>query len=338
MAINYFFNAGVVGSSMLLFMLTFFVVAIIAPIRQSTFWLYFNILIVLGLLFTEYRYPQTIISGYASRLNYIIDVASTYVVGIILIHLAIRFSRKAYEAEKQQVEEKSVILERLNAEKNKLFSIVSHDLRSPLASIQQYLELIRETDLDEELRKQIKSELLDVVNHTQEMLSNLLLWSTSQMNGLTVNRTQVHVASILIPIAEIYKPFAAKKGLQMEVSADPDLNVLADSNMLHLIVRNLLGNALKFTPSGGFVMLKAVASGTDCIISVQDNGTGINPDDQETLFSLKSRVTFGTNNEKGVGLGLFLCKEYAEAQQGKLWFESELNTGTTFYVALPLAA
>lgn len=335
LGINYFFNAGVVGSSLLLFLLVFFLVSIIAPTRQAVFWFCLNLVIVLALLTIEYHYPQSIVSGYSSRLNYLIDVASTYVVGITLIGLATQFIRNAYRAEQRSVEEKSVVLEQLNAEKNKLFSIVSHDLRAPLASVQQYLEIIREVDLDEEQRTQIKSELLDIVSHTQEMLSNLLSWSTSQMSGLKVNRVPVTIHSVLKPIVEIYKPLAAKKSLHLELLSDPALMIWADTNMAQLIVRNLLGNAIKFTPSGGFISISTELAGADCVISIKDSGLGIKAEDKEAIFSLKSRATFGTNNERGVGLGLFLCKEYAEVQQGRLWFESEPGVGTTFYLALP---
>ncbi|WP_185716176.1 sensor histidine kinase [Larkinella knui] len=284
----------------------------------------------------DYFYPESIILRYTSRLNRTVDIASTYVVGIVLIYLATYFFRKAYRAEQRLVEEKSKVLERLNAEKNKLFSIISHDLRSPLSSVQQYLEIIKETELNDSQKKEIEADLLDVVRNTQEMLFNLLSWSTSQMDGLKVNLTQVTIYAVLRPILEIYKPLAIKKQIHLNHSIDTTISVVADRDMLQLIVRNLVGNAIKFTPFGGLITIETMQTDTHCLISVKDNGDGIKPEDKETIFSLKSRVTFGTNHEKGVGLGLFLCKEYAEVQQGKLWFESETGSGTSFYLSLPL--
>ncbi|MGA0559591.1 sensor histidine kinase [Larkinella sp. VNQ87] len=336
LAINYFFNAGAVGSSLLLFMLVYFLLTIIAPARQYRFWFCFNLVVVFGLLSIEYLYPESIVTKYTNRLNQILDVASTYLVGVILIYLAMQFFRKAYRAEQRLVEQKSLVLEQLNAEKNKLFSIVSHDLRSPLASVQQYLEVIRETELSIDQKKQIEAELLAVVSHTQEMLFNLLSWSTTQMGGTSVNLGKVHVEAVLKPILEIYKPLSAKKGIELRHSIDPDLWVLADTNMLPLIVRNLIGNAIKFTPVGGLISVQTTKTGSECLIAVQDNGIGIDAAHEEAIFSLKSRSTFGTNHEKGVGLGLYLCKEYAEIQKGRLWFESQQGAGTTFYLALPL--
>jgi two-component system sensor histidine kinase/response regulator len=335
---NYFFNAGVVGPSILLFMYVYFMLAMVSPSRQHVFWFCFNFIVVFALLSVEYFYPISVVGGYSSRLNQILDVGSSYLVGIVMIYLATYFFKKAYRAEQRLVEEKSVVLERLNAEKSKLFSIISHDLRSPLASVQQYIEILQETDLEDAQKKRIESDLLDVISHTQEMLFNLLSWSTTQMSGTKVALTHVNISAVLKPIVEIYKPLALKKEIQLDYSVQKSFEVVADSNMLQLIVRNLVGNAIKFTPSGGAISVEVRESESSCMIVVKDNGGGIKPEDKATLFSLKSRSTYGTNNEKGVGLGLFLCKEYAEVQKGKLWFESEPGAGTTFYLSLPFVS
>ncbi|GAB3918696.1 hypothetical protein GCM10028804_08990 [Larkinella terrae] len=337
LGINYFFNAGVIGSSLLLFILIYSLLSITSPRRQQLFWFMLNLVVVFSVLIIEYNYPESVVGNYSSRSNQITDVASTYLVGIILIYLAAYFFRKAYKAEQQLVEEKSVVLEQLNAEKNKLFSIISHDLRSPLASVQHYLQILGETDGDDLQKKKIESELLFVVGNTQEMLNNLLAWSTSQMVGKKAILSSVSVSSILKPVLEIYKPLAVKKSIQLTHSIDESLCVLADSNMLELIVRNLLGNAIKFTPLGGSIRVETVLFKTDVQIVIKDNGDGISDEDKSYIFSLKSRSTYGTDNEKGVGLGLFLCQEYAEEQNGKLWFESEQGIGTSFYLSLPIA-
>lgn len=337
LGINYFFNAGVIGSSLLLFTLVYSLLSITSPRRQQLFWFGFNLIVVFGLLIIEYAYPESVVGHYSSRSNQIIDVASTYLVGIVLIYLATYFFRKAYKAEQRLVEEKSVMLEQLNAEKNKLFSIISHDLRSPLASVQHYLEVLEEIDVDDAQKKKMESDLLHVVGNTQEMLNNLLAWSTSQMVGKKATISGVNICSVLKPILEIYKPLSVKKSIRLTHSVDESLFVLADTNMLELILRNLLGNAIKFTPFGGSIRVETVQSKSDIRIIIKDNGEGIGDEDKAHIFSLKSRSTYGTNNEKGVGLGLFLCKEYAEEQQGKLWFESEQGIGTSFFLSLPIA-
>ncbi|MGM9511444.1 sensor histidine kinase [Larkinella sp. GY13] len=336
-AVNYFFNSGMSGASLLSFTITLFLLLIAGPSRHSLFWVLFNLTIVLSLLTIEYLYPQLIVETYPTRLAQTVDLASTYSVNVFFLYFGTLFFTKAYKLEQKRVEERSVVFERLNEEKNKLFSIVSHDLRSPLASVQQYLEALKQIELHSDERKKIESELLVGINHTQEMLVNLLSWSTGQMRGTTVSLAPVNVGVCLKPIIEIYKPLAAQKEIQLIFRVDGLPNVLADGNLLQLIVRNLVGNAIKFTPTGGQITIEATRTDTSGLITVKDTGRGIKEADKPRLFSLKAQPTFGTNNERGVGLGLFLCKEYAEAQQGAIWFESQEKVGTTFFLALPLA-
>lgn len=225
----------------------------------------------------------------------------------------------------------------MNAEKSKLFSLISHDLRNPLASIQSYLELMREIELGPDDKKQMETELLYVVNSTQEMLYNMLIWSRTQLDGQHVNLAPVDVAAAIHPILKINKMAVTKKKISLDTSIDASIRVMADINMLQLIVRNLLGNAAKFTPAGGAIFISTSKTGNKCLISVKDSGAGIDKNRQHDIFSLKVRSTFGTNNEKGVGLGLYLCKEYTIAQHGRLWFENNPEGGSTFYLELPLA-
>ncbi|KAA9347966.1 sensor histidine kinase [Larkinella humicola] len=335
-AVNYFFNSGMSGASLLSFTITLFLLLIAGPSRHSLFWVLFNLTVVLSLLTIEYLHPQFIVETYPTRLAQTVDLASTYSVNVFFLYFGTLFFTKAYKLEQKRVEERSVVFERLNEEKNKLFSIVSHDLRSPLASVQQYLEMLKQIELDSDVRKKIESELLVGINHTQEMLVNLLSWSTGQMRGTTVTRTSVNVSACLKPIIEIYKPLAAQKEIQLVFRGDGLPTVLADGNLLQLIVRNLVGNAIKFTPTGGQITIEATRTDTSGLITVKDTGRGIKEADKPRLFSLKAQPTFGTNNERGVGLGLFLCKQYAEAQQGAIWFESQESVGTTFFLALPL--
>ncbi|MFC5408840.1 sensor histidine kinase [Larkinella bovis] len=335
--VNYFYNGGMVGASLLSFTITLFLLLIVGPARHAVFWTVFNAVVVIGLMAVEYFYPNSIVESYPDRLAHTIDLASTYLINVFFLYVGTLFFTKAYKQEQKRVEERSVVLERLNAEKNKLFSIVSHDLRSPLASVQQYFEILNEVDLESDERKKIESELLSSINYTQDMLFNLLSWSSSQMKGTTVSLAPVNVYTCLQPVIEIYRPLAAKKEIKLDFRADLTTEVLADAAMLQLIIRNLVGNAIKFTTTGGLVTIDVVLEGKKCLFSVKDNGRGIRKEEIAHVFSLKAQPTFGTNQERGVGLGLFLCKEYAEAQHGTIWLESTPNVGTTFFLALPAA-
>ena len=224
----------------------------------------------------------------------------------------------------------------MNEEKNKLFSIISHDLRSPMDSIRGYLELLAENLLSEEEKTAIQDELLTQTKYTSELLLNILYWSKTQMQGLTVHLKPLQLKAIIEKTAGLAVAAGAKKGVKLTHSISPAIEVIGDDDMLVIVLRNLINNAIKFTPEGGEIVISTVETTTNEIkIAVQDNGIGITPDKWDGIFSFKTQSTYGTNNEKGIGLGLMLCKEFVEYQHGKIWFESQVGTGTTFFITLP---
>ncbi|MET3877105.1 HAMP domain-containing sensor histidine kinase [Chitinophaga sp. OAE865] len=336
-AINYFYSGGIQGASLLSFTLAFFLIMLISPRKQYYWWLGLNLVIVLGLIAWEYYYPESVNEVYKTRKDIFADMTPTYIICVGVIFVGTIYLKNAYNNEKLRGEEKTRSLEIMNTEKSKLFSLISHDLRNPLAAIQSYLQLVREVELNTEDKAQIETELLYVVNSTQEMLYNILIWSKTQMDGLHVNLTPVDVAAAIHPILKINKMAVSKKRISLDINIDASIKVMADINMLQLIVRNLLGNAAKFTPAGGTIFIKTSKTGDKCLIEVRDSGLGIDLSSQQDIFSLKVRSTFGTDNEKGIGLGLYLCKEYTMAQQGQIWFENNSGGGSSFYLELPLA-
>ncbi|MGO4290728.1 sensor histidine kinase [Chitinophaga sp. RAB17] len=336
-AINYFYSGGIEGASLLSFTLAFFLTMLISPARQYYWWIGLNLFTVLGLIIYEYYHPHAIQPVYKTREDIFADMTPTYIINVVVIFVGTIYLKNAYTKEKKQGEEKTRSLEIMNTEKSKLFSLISHDLRNPLASIQSYLQLMREIEIDPQNKIQIETELLYVVNSTQEMLYNILVWSKTQMDGLNVNLVPVDVAAAILPILKINKMAVAKKKISLDTNIDASIKVMADINMLQLIVRNLVGNAAKFTPAGGSIFITTSRKGDKCLIEVKDSGAGIDASRQVDMFSLKVRSTFGTDNEKGIGLGLFLCKEYTNAQQGQIWFENNKQGGSSFYLELPLA-
>lgn len=333
---NYFFNAGVRGPSLLSFTLAFFLIMIISPRKQYWLWTFLSLGTGLGLLFFEYKNPKYIQSTYTDDAAMFIDMASTYIINIIVIFIGLYYLKTAYYKEKRSAEAKALMLERMNHEKTKFFSIISHDLRSPLASIQSYMELFRMDILSEEEKEMMEKKLTNAVSGTQEMLDNMLSWSKAQLNDGKVNLELNNLHDALKPVIKLQKEASKEKRIQFTHQIDPSLALMSDVHMLQLIVRNILGNAIKFTPEAGLIQLNACRSDGNCLIKVQDNGNGIPNESKAELFSLKAQSTYGTANEKGIGLGLFLCKEYTHAQGGKIWFESQVGVGTTFYVAIPL--
>ncbi|MCF0052867.1 HAMP domain-containing histidine kinase [Dyadobacter sp. LJ53] len=350
--INYFLNSGLRGPTDLFFLLLLLLSIGISPANQYKIWIPINILVVVTLNAIEYFYPETVPYTYVDRYSAFIDHMSAYVVVSILAYICTDYIRRSYENEKksalekshfiaeknQQILKQNVELERINGEKNKLMSIVAHDVRAPLASIQNFLELLTDYELDEAEKKDIKKELLDATNDTMALLSKLLNWSKSQINGVSAQKQRLNLDELLNTTLALERSSATRKNINLDYKIDPAIAIFADRDMMQVVFRNLIGNAIKFTPEGGQVSIESQLSGTDCIIAVRDNGIGISAERQAVIFSLNVQSTYGTKNEKGVGLGLLLTQEFVAAQDGKIWFESAPSDGTTFFVAIPRAS
>jgi two-component system sensor histidine kinase/response regulator len=334
--VNFKYNSGIDGPSLLIFILSYFLTISTISKKQYWFWITLNLFIVITLLAVEYKYPEAIINTYPDNKHRFIDFGYTYIFIVFFIFLVTTTVRKSYHTERKLVEQKASELEYANNTMNKLFSILAHDLRSPLASIQNYLEILSEFKLNEDERLSMQKGLLNSTQNTQEMLVNLLLWSKSQMKGAIVNMVKLDLKKTLQTTLQIHQAVAAEKGIQLTDQLKDSIFIVADADMLQLVIRNLMNNALKFTNPGGQIIVSADPIGTDCRIMIKDNGLGISYEQQNNIFSLKTESTFGTKNEKGVGLGLLLCKEFTELQNGKITFESTPGAGTTFYVSFKL--
>ncbi len=335
-AINYFFSGGVQGATLLSLMLSFVLIIIVSPKKLYGFWVALSLLVAIGLLYIEYYHPDSILVSYADRKALFIDIAFTYVTGIVVSFFSLLYLKQAYNKEKQSADMKALELKQLNDEKLKLFSIISHDLQAPLASLHSYVRLVANDRFNLDERKQVERGLANALHGTQEMLSNLLVWSQSQLSGPHVDLVQHNLQAVLMPVIDIQKIYASQKGITLETNIDDSLEALVDRDMLQLIVRNLINNAIKFTPANGRILVSIARLETKCLITIEDNGTGISSEQQASLFTLRTRSTYGTNNERGIGLGLFLCREYARAQNGEISFDSEYGKGTRFYLSLPL--
>jgi signal transduction histidine kinase len=348
--LNYFFNSGIYGPNLLLFCLVLLITIVVVPKKELKAWISLNLVLVFGVLTFEYFYPEYIPNAYTDGLAKTVDFGVTYFVSALLICFTISFIRNNYDKERGIVFQKNIEieaqssrimqqnkeLEKLNLEKSKLFSIVAHDIRSPLTSILGYLEVLAETDMTEQENRMVKHRLLQVTKDTSEMLTNVLVWSKSQLNGARIDMTAVDVAKELSKGLSLEKNIAQRKNISLSLDLLEGVLVAADSNMFLIVLRNLVNNAIKFTPEGGSVEVLMEHNFKNCFIKVKDNGLGISKEAQESLFKLRAHSTFGTNNEKGVGLGLLLCKEFTELQDGKIWYEAGETAGSTFVVSFNL--
>lgn len=344
LTLNFFYNSGIDGPTFLCFFLTYVFLIAIFPRRTYWLWTSLHTLNVLILLAINYYNPEIAPTTYTSIFDRSIDTGLSFSVMLILSYATLNFIRANYDYEKSSADKKALAiqlhneeLEKVNAEKNKLFSILSHDLRSPLNTMQSYLELLSFNVLDENEKAVAKKELLDLTKNTSDLLFNLLSWSKTQMEGVSAKLKANNISEVLTSTINTQHAIASQKDIRFENNIDKRLMATCDADMLQLVVRNLLNNAIKFTPTFGKISISTTTDKDKITIAITDNGKGIPLEQQNEIFSLKIRSTYGTNNEKGIGLGLVLCKEYIEQQNGTILFESQPEVGTTFFISLPTA-
>ena len=235
----------------------------------------------------------------------------------------------------EETERRSEELERLNQVKDKFFSIISHDLRSPINALSGILDLMSKEGLTQDDFEEQTRELRIRFNHTRTLLNNLLDWTLLQMDKLSLQPAKINLHNIVNENIEILTSLQTKQ-IKLVNKVPENAIGYADSNTINLVMRNLLTNAIKFTNDGGEVTISAQEKTREWTLTVHDNGVGIKPEVQQILFDKTSPYTTrGTANEKGTGLGLILCKEFVEKNGGRIWVESEEGRGSTFLFTVP---
>jgi signal transduction histidine kinase len=232
-------------------------------------------------------------------------------------------------------------LKELNATKDKFFSIIAHDLRNPLQCLKLYAEsLYFDYDsLDDEKRKGYTQKFYDNSNLIAALLENLLEWSQSQQGIIEPHPQKIDLHALAAENIDLLKENARKKNIAVSSRVKPETFAFADESMIRTVIRNLLSNAVKFTGPGGKVEVSTTisADGNSMDISISDDGVGISAEDIDTLFRIdvKKKKNKGTDNEKGTGLGLILCKEFVEKNNGSIRVTSEPGKGSRFTFTLP---
>jgi len=237
--------------------------------------------------------------------------------------------------QKQEITSKADHLKEIDTVKNKLFSILAHDLRSSFYSIQGLLNLLDSDDLTKDEMVTVGLHLKQSVSFTNTMLDNILHWAKSQMQGSFTKKEQIFLKEFSNTKINFIKNSASIKNIKIVNNIPTEISVFADSDQLDLILRNLFSNALKFTPNLGTITISAIEKDGLVEISIKDNGIGIKDDILQKIFKTESYFSSkGTEGEKGTGLGLVLCKEFVEKNGGKIWVESNSDQGSTFTFTL----
>ncbi|MCF8380739.1 MAG: hybrid sensor histidine kinase/response regulator [Bacteroidales bacterium] len=237
---------------------------------------------------------------------------------------------------KKSLNEKTIKLEQTIESRDKLYAVIAHDLRSPLANIKSILFALTEGGIDQESFDSLVGMLLSSTNETYDLLENLLYWSKNQLNKLEPNKEVFNVGEVINETLNLLKPNADKKGISLECLSNGNVFCNADRNMMKTVLRNLTSNAIKFTPKDGKIMLSGHRDDKQIKFTVEDTGVGITEENIQKLFDKNSNfTTYGTDSEKGSGLGLKLTFEFVNQHNGNILVESTPGSGSKFDVVLP---
>jgi two-component system sensor histidine kinase/response regulator len=262
------------------------------------------------------------------------------------LHLRELNQKLIEEIEERKATEISLQLSRnelkaANSSKDKFFSIIAHDLKNPFNGIIGLSSLLID-DYDSfpvEEKKEFIQNIKTTAENTFRLLQNLLDWSQTQTGKVHFEPTRFKLNTITSEIVDLVKTSAGNKNIMLRSAISPEIQVFADKNMIHTVIRNLLLNAVKFTKNGGKILLTAKNAGNMVEISVADNGIGISAENMSKLFCIECNVaSYGTEGEQGTGLGLILCKEFMDKNAGTIRIASEVGVGSTFTISLPETA
>jgi two-component system, sensor histidine kinase and response regulator len=228
-------------------------------------------------------------------------------------------------------------LDKSNKVKDKIFSIVSHDLRSPLNALKSMFALLESKNMTAEEFRQFIPDLSTRLNHASDITEELLLWSRNQLDRIELKPTELDVNILFKKEADRFKQSADEKGIVLKTTGEETLKANADADTIQSVLRNLVSNAIKFCQTGSSITLHAESQNGHIKLSVNDTGVGIKSEDLPKIFSNQVFTTQGTSGESGTGLGLMLCKEFVEKNGGKIGVDSTWGKGTSFWFTLPVS-
>ncbi len=260
-----------------------------------------------------------------------------YQLGILATNKELEEKNSKIENQKAEIEQKAIELSELNSLKNKLFSVISHDMKTPMYALRNLFRSMQQLDMS---GREIKSIIPDVVtdlNYTTGLMENLLHWVKSQMQSASISPGELDMAEITDEAIHVHQLQATTKNVSISREMDKPFIVYADRDMVTLVIRNLISNAIKFTPEKGKIVILVKSEFPLCRISIIDNGIGM---DAETLKKIQENTyysTHGTAKESGTGLGLMLSRDFLSKNGGDLTIESEPGKGSVFSFTLPLA-
>ena len=233
---------------------------------------------------------------------------------------------------------KNFELNNLNKTKDKFFSIIAHDLKNPISAMKNLSKLmVKEYNkMDENDKYDFIREMKDTSSNLSQLLDNLLLWSRSQRDVIEYHPENADICFIIKNNIDLMSLMAKRKSITLYSEGKCPCNIVLDQNTISTVIRNLISNAIKFTSKGGNILVCHEETDKEVIVSIKDDGIGIIKSVKDSLFKIDVSVTtLGTNEERGTGLGLVICKEFINKHRGKIWVESKVGKGSTFFFSIP---
>lgn len=308
------------------------------------------IFIVSTLMGMRFRYSMTVNSInfgsyilYVHFVNYsaiadrqISQLFVIYTVGLLAAYVLDKQKINAF-IHKNELDIEVAKVDELNKVKDKLFSIISHDLRGPIVSLKGILSLLNKRALSQEEFSYLSRNLENDLSSTSNLLDNLLAWSKSQLDGIALNKVKLNLLHEVKELENLFQTQLKAKAISVEININKDLNILADRETIQIAIRNILSNAIKFTPHGGKIAIEALKVNGEIEMAVIDSGLGIAKEKLIDLFKLNKTSLIGNSSGTGAGIGLLLVREFIELNNGSVHVESSLGRGTTFLIRFPQA-
>lgn len=333
----WFHSEGLYGSIPYIYLIGLTLFITISKKNHTLYFLLTSLNVFVLILIEEIIAPnlvQPYITESAKNSDMVLSVFASFVIFFFLIH----YFKKNYDEENELINKQKKELQELNAIKDRFFSIIAHDLRGPFNTILGFSEiLVEETNNEKNCKlSRFAKETHSATESTLQLLENLLSWAKFHQGTVEFIPTKNNLYESVDDSIELFRAMAEAKHITVTVEVIENIEVTADRNMLLTIIRNLVSNALKFTPQHGKVSVSAYRRNDGMVkLNVEDNGIGIKKDTLEHIFKVdKKTKRKGTNGEPSSGLGLILCKEFAEKMGGKITVTSEEGKGSAFSVLL----
>ncbi len=289
--------------------------------------------IIIGVIIVVTFYPQQFLhkEALSTERNIINTIGA-----LVFMTFIISFFKHIQYGYQAKIEEQHARLKQMNADMQKIFSIVSHDIKSPLASLQNIIMLFKEGFLTPEATAQSIQLVSKRIGQLNNTLDNLLHWSSNNLKGLQTSKSHIYLVGVVQETCYFLEALADQKAIDFDVQVDQDIFVYADRDQLSTVLRNLISNAIKFSYAGGTVTLRVTITGDRVTLHVSDTGVGMRRDQDKALFLSLQDPAFGTDGERGSGVGLHLCHDLIKQNGGSIFVESKEGMGSTFSMSLPI--